>query len=264
MGLHAAAPPPPLAEPGLERAGVPLRHRRRAPPASLRLALPDVGPGEAGSIGSLPPRAPRSAPRSRSPRSGPGGTPPPLPPPPRGGPAGFRPPGAARPAPAARPPGAPAMGSGRVPGLCLLVLLVHARAAQHSKAAQGKEGGARGGGAAGTAGPEGGGAISEGQGRCWGACRCQSLALCTRTPAGDLTSGRCVPGERLEEPGATRSSEKFGGPWAEVATHLRILPDFIATPASSKDFLSSKSLRENLLFSDIARNLSCGLERLRE
>ncbi|XP_040329208.1 signal peptide, CUB and EGF-like domain-containing protein 3 isoform X8 [Herpailurus yagouaroundi] len=28
------------------------------------------------------------------------------------------------------------MGSGRVPGLCLLVLLVHARAAQHSKAAQ--------------------------------------------------------------------------------------------------------------------------------
>lgn len=66
---------------------------------------------------------------------------------------------------------------------------------------------------------------------------------------GDLTSGRCVPGERLEEPGATRRSEKFGGPWAEVATHLRILPDFIATPAFSKDFLSSKSRRENLFFS---------------
>lgn len=60
------------------------------------------------------------------------------------------------------------MGSGRVPGLCLLVLLVHARAAQHSKAAQGKEGGARGRGAAGAAGPEGGGAISEGLGQVLG------------------------------------------------------------------------------------------------
>lgn len=63
----------------MERAGVPLRHRRRAPPASLRLALPGVGPGEADSIRSLPPRAPRSAPRARSPRSGPGGTPLPSP-----------------------------------------------------------------------------------------------------------------------------------------------------------------------------------------
>lgn len=35
------------------------------------------------------------------------------------------------------------MGSGRVPGLCLLVLLVHARAAQHGKAAQGKGGAAQ-------------------------------------------------------------------------------------------------------------------------
>lgn len=74
------------------------------------------------------------------------------------------------------------MGSGRVPGLCLLVLLVHARAAQHSKAVQGKEGGARGRRAAWAVGPEGGGAISEGQGRCWEACCCQERALCTRTP----------------------------------------------------------------------------------
>lgn len=44
-------------------------------------------------------------------------------------------------------------------------------------------------------------------------------------------------------------SEKLGEPWAEVTTRLRMLPDFTATPASSKDFLPSKSMRENLLFS---------------
>lgn len=77
---------------------------------------------------------------------------------------------------------APAMGSARVPGLCLLVLLVHARAAQHSKAAQGKEGGTRGRGAAGAGEPEGRDAISEGQGRCWEACCCQDLALITPQP----------------------------------------------------------------------------------
>lgn len=81
-----------------------------------------------------------------------------------------------------RPRVAPAMGSGRVPGLCLLVLLVHARAAQHSKAAQGKERGTRGRGAAGAAGPEGGSAFSEGLGRCWEACCCHDRALCTRSP----------------------------------------------------------------------------------
>lgn len=74
------------------------------------------------------------------------------------------------------------MGSGRVPGLCLLVLLVHARAAQHSKAVQGKEGGARGRGAAGVSGSEGGGAISEGQGRCWEECSRQDRAPCTQPP----------------------------------------------------------------------------------
>ncbi|KAK2113564.1 hypothetical protein P7K49_007830, partial [Saguinus oedipus] len=46
------------------------------------------------------------------------------PPPARWDPTGFRPPRAATGLPVA-----PAMGSGRVPGLCLLVLLVHARAA---------------------------------------------------------------------------------------------------------------------------------------
>lgn len=195
--MYRAAPPPPLAEPGLERAGVPLRQQRRAPPASSRSLLrsPRRPAGEAGSIGSLPPRAPRSAPSARSPQPGPGGALPPLPPPALGGPARFRPPGAARPAPAARPRVAPAMGSGRLPGLCLLVLLVHARAAQHSKAAQGKEGGARGRGAAGAAGPEGWGAISKGQGRCWEAC-CSLSGPGTVHPhssAGDLTSGRCAP-----------------------------------------------------------------------
>lgn len=177
---------------------------RPQPRRGRRLALPGVGPGEAGSIASLPPRAPRSGTSARSPRPGPGGAPPPLPPPARGGPARFRPPGSARPAPAARPPVAPAMGSGRVPGLCLLVLLVHARAAQHSKAVQGKEGGARGRGAAGAAGPEGGGAFPEGQGRCREACGCQDRAPGTRTPwlgpdFGALRPG--PPGERLEEPG---------------------------------------------------------------
>lgn len=44
-------------------------------------------------------------------------------------------------------------------------------------------------------------------------------------------------------------SEKLGEPWAEVTTRLRMLPDFTATAASSKDFLPSKSMRENLLFS---------------
>lgn len=83
--------------------------------------------------------------------------------------------------------------------------------------------------------------------------------------AGGLTSGRCAPGERLEEPGAVRVSEKFGEPWAEVTTHLRILPDFIVTPASSKDFLSSRSMRENLLSSQtLSENLSSGLDRLKE
>lgn len=49
------------------------------------------------------------------------------------------------------------MGSGLVPKLCLLVLLVHVRAAQHSKAAQGKERGARGHGAVPTCWAQGSG-----------------------------------------------------------------------------------------------------------
>lgn len=61
-------------------------------------------------------------------------------------------------------------------------------------------------------------------------------------------------------------SEKFGGGGALARSdHAPQDParDFTATPASSKDFLPSKSVGENLL-SNIARNLSSGLERLRE
>lgn len=89
------------------------------------------------------------------------------------------------------------MGSGRVPGFCLLVLLVHARAAQHGKAAQGKGGAARGCGSAGRRGPN--------QGRCLEVRGCQDPALCPGLSGQGQTSGRCAPGEAL------------GGAWGRPA-----------------------------------------------
>lgn len=137
-----------------------------------------------------------------------------------------------------RPPVAPAMGSGRVPGLCLLVLLVHARAAQHSKAVQGKEGGARGRRGFRV---RGRGRDFRGAGQVLGSVLLSGPGTVhPPSSAGDLTSGHYAPGERLQETGAARMSEKFGEPRAEVTTRLRMLPDFTATPASSKDFLPSK------------------------
>ncbi|XP_013372181.1 PREDICTED: forkhead box protein L2 [Chinchilla lanigera] len=46
---------------------------RPRPRCALSLALPDVRPGAAGSIASLPPKAPRPAPRARSARPQPRG-----------------------------------------------------------------------------------------------------------------------------------------------------------------------------------------------
>lgn len=157
------------------------------------------------------------------------------------------------------------MGSGRVPGLCLLVLLVHARAAQYSKAAQGKEGGARGLGAVLAAGPQGLGAIPEGQGRCWGACCCQNPALCTRTPRpGARPLGAAPRAKSRTSWGRQRGVRNSWGRWAEETTRLRIPLDFIHPQHLRKTSCPPKSEREFSLLSNIARNLRCGLERLRE
>lgn len=172
---------PPSAAPGAPAS-------KRSPPRSSRRRV-----GRRRQHRGPPAREPPSAPRTPAPRRAPEGRPLPLPPSGARGPgARFRPPGAARPAPppGRRAAGGSSMGSGRVPGLCLLVLLVQARAAQHSKAAQGKEGGARGRGAAESAGPEGGDEISKGQGRCWEACFCQDPHSAPHSRAGDLPSGR--------------------------------------------------------------------------
>lgn len=202
-GIVRSSPVAAASGAGLERAGLPPSAAPGAPsPVAplLRLALPGVAPGEAGSTGSLLPRAPLSAPRAHRPRPGPGRAPSPLSPSARGGPARFRPPWAARPAPAARPPVAPASGSGRVPGLCLLVLLVHARAAQHSKAVQGKEGGDAAAGPPGFQGPRAGARDFRGA-RQLGRVLPSGPGTVHPAPssAGALTSGHYAPGERLQE-----------------------------------------------------------------
>lgn len=92
-----------------------------------------------------------------------------------------------------------AMGSGRVPGFCLLVLLVHARAAQHGKAAQGKGGAARDCGAAGLR--DDGARVRAGAWKC--------VAVRTRpcvpdSPARARPLGAARLAKRLKEPGGGR------------------------------------------------------------
>ena len=77
---------------------------------------------------------------------------------------------------------------------------------------------------------------------------------------GDLTSGHHAPGERLEETGAARMSEKFGEPHAPPnAARLHCYPSIVQRlPAFQK------YERESSLLPNIARNLSFGLETLKE
>jgi hypothetical protein len=140
------------------------------------------------------------------------------------------------------------MGSGRVPGLCLLLLLVHARAAQHGKAAQGKGGAVRDCGAAGRR--DRGAAGRRGpshQGRCLEVRGCQDPALCPPTlrPVGHRDARPRGAARQAIAPG------EGGGQQKGACMHFCRLP--------CHHLASSSEVRENLL-SNIARDSTLELE----